>query len=355
MLTDIFGRNWAELTPILENGGDALREQADAISDNLVLTEENVKAAREFEIASDNLGDAVMGLKVSVGNALVPALTDLANGINEVITTEQALDEAMQASNLTAREKGMIQKNLALGGITLEEAIIQLKGVEEDAAEVTEDFGGKEEWLAQKLRETTGATDEQDQAIDTLSDGIIEVSDLLSKYTDELLFNKAAAGLDEEAALKLASAMGLVDDRAIEAMQAVEDLRDKYDLNKDGAIDASEATSKYVNAVRALQTAMNNLNDKTVTLTFVQQGGLPTVPSGNPTTHQKRHSGGPVTGGMPYIVKPNEEVFIPSQNGTVVPNNKLGGGNTYVLNVYTSAPAEPVIADFNMLRSLAGV
>jgi hypothetical protein len=36
-----------------------------------------VKAAREFEIASDNLGDRLEALKVKIGNVLIPKLVDL--------------------------------------------------------------------------------------------------------------------------------------------------------------------------------------------------------------------------------------------------------------------------------------
>ena len=36
-----------------------------------------------------------------------------------------------------------------------------------------------------------------------------------------------------------------------------------------------------------------------------------------------RHSGGPVEAGRPYIWKPGEELLVPEQDGTVIPNNKV--------------------------------
>ena len=45
-----------------------------------------------------------------------------------------------------------------------------------------------------------------------------------------------------------------------------------------------------------------------------------------------RAMGGPVTGGRPYIVgERGPELMVPSGNGTVVPNNQLGGGGVTVV------------------------
>jgi tape measure domain-containing protein len=45
-----------------------------------------------------------------------------------------------------------------------------------------------------------------------------------------------------------------------------------------------------------------------------------------------RAAGGPVTGGMPYIVgEKGPELFMPGRSGTVIPNNALGGGSTNVV------------------------
>lgn len=40
---------------------------------------------------------------------------------------------------------------------------------------------------------------------------------------------------------------------------------------------------------------------------------------------ETRHTGGPVSAGTPYIWKPDEELFVPSQSGMVIPNNELEG------------------------------
>ena len=45
-----------------------------------------------------------------------------------------------------------------------------------------------------------------------------------------------------------------------------------------------------------------------------------------------RAAGGPVTGGMPYIVgERGPELFMPGRSGTIIPNDALGGGTTNVV------------------------
>jgi len=76
-LAKIFGLNWADVSEVLRQGGDAIRAQAAAVSDSLVLTPEAIQQARDYEIALDNWNDKVLALKVSIGSELLPAITAL--------------------------------------------------------------------------------------------------------------------------------------------------------------------------------------------------------------------------------------------------------------------------------------
>jgi len=85
-LNKIFGRSWADVSEILYQGGAAIRDQAAAVSDGLIMTDEAIKAAREYELALDDWNDAVMGVKVSIGNELIPILTRLI-GVDRLLNT----------------------------------------------------------------------------------------------------------------------------------------------------------------------------------------------------------------------------------------------------------------------------
>jgi tape measure domain-containing protein len=51
----------------------------------------------------------------------------------------------------------------------------------------------------------------------------------------------------------------------------------------------------------------------------------------------QRAKGGPVMGGSPYIVgERGPELFVPGSSGTIIPNNKMGGGVSIVVNVDAS-------------------
>jgi len=50
-------------------------------------------------------------------------------------------------------------------------------------------------------------------------------------------------------------------------------------------------------------------------------------------TYQGREHGGVVTGGTPYVVgEHGAEMFVPSQSGNILPNNRLGSGQPVNIN-----------------------
>jgi phage-related minor tail protein len=66
-------------------------------------------------------------------------------------------------------------------------------------------------------------------------------------------------------------------------------------------------------------------------------GILPGGKRSDPMIVNARADGGPVTGGLPYLVgERGPEIVVPRQSGTVVPNHRLGG--TVVINQYITTP-----------------
>jgi hypothetical protein len=50
-----------------------------------------------------------------------------------------------------------------------------------------------------------------------------------------------------------------------------------------------------------------------------------------------RRTGGQVTGGTPYMVgEQGQEMFVPNQSGTIIPNDKLGGGQIINVNIHAN-------------------
>lgn len=90
MLMDTFGRSGAEMAVLLEQPRDRLRELAEE-SDKVGLTMsgDNLKAAKDYALAMDGLEDSINGVKIKVGNELIPALTDFINKGADVENTIQ--------------------------------------------------------------------------------------------------------------------------------------------------------------------------------------------------------------------------------------------------------------------------
>ena len=64
-------------------------------------------------------------------------------------------------------------------------------------------------------------------------------------------------------------------------------------------------------------------------------------------------AGGPVTGGMPYIVgEKGPELFMPGRSGTVIPNDALGGGSTNVVVNVDASGNSNVQGDANQAKQL---
>lgn len=75
----LFGRSGRDLVPVLVLGRDGIMElEAEAQKLGLTLTQDNVNSVRAFVKEQKNMGEAVEGLKIQLGTALMPLFLDLA-------------------------------------------------------------------------------------------------------------------------------------------------------------------------------------------------------------------------------------------------------------------------------------
>lgn len=91
-------------------------------------------------------------------------------------------------------------------------------------------------------------------------------------------------------------------------------------------------------------------------------GAGSTSSAGEPTGYEdigityggQRAAGGPVSGGKSYIVGENgPELFTPKNSGSITSNNKMGGGDTYVIDA-RGADSQGMLRLENMIRQLNG-
>lgn len=193
-LSKIFGRNWADVSEVLFQGGDAIRKQSAAISSNLILTEKEVAASRQYEIATDNLNDAVTGLKTRIGNQLIPVLTTLANALNDCLTAQDdvtsstkevynSYEDYKSAVDAALKENGMFidsQGRLATHNGVLQKSFNYLTKEEWDAIAagnaMTDSFKREAMHAGATAGEIGDLTDATEEVADAFHFGNVEAS-----------------------------------------------------------------------------------------------------------------------------------------------------------------------------------
>lgn len=387
--TTRFGRAGLELTKVLETGGAALREMAAATDENLVMTEEQVKAARDLEVQLDNLEDSVMGVKLAVGNALIPALVDAIEKMmafggaikktltvnediasvvkqhsTEVLKTAKSYDEwytemvrVAKVAGYNVSATGELTRAVvgANGAVTQVSVGVNLltdyyKNMADEgtrAAAAADRFKKSNDDLAPAITITTSAIDlnaaaleaqERDLADATTASGTLrtdmaltagQVSDLTSKYgslSNAQLYNILVAGLDKDAAISLGIAMGILSPQVIAARDAAESLNKKYQL---GAIDAAT----YAGRATELAAAIAKLQDKSITITtYYNNVGQPMTPEQQAANNPNNPNGPGQSGGSPEIDRSGVIYY----NAPVAPDNpdrpdKYAQGGTYTI------------------------
>lgn len=115
-LMDKFGKSGADLGQLMEQGAEGIKALGDeAMNTGLVLSQDAVDAAREFELSVDALGDASAGYFSLLAQQGIPVLTDLNNLLAEGITLTNQLEVARRAGILTDREAASVSEAVKWG------------------------------------------------------------------------------------------------------------------------------------------------------------------------------------------------------------------------------------------------
>jgi len=89
-LVKLLGRSYTKLDPLLKQGGDGIRALAAAQSDALVVTQAEIDASERNRVAMDTWEDSLQSLKYTVGNQVIPVMTEFLNILNMTAVSEGA-------------------------------------------------------------------------------------------------------------------------------------------------------------------------------------------------------------------------------------------------------------------------
>lgn len=152
------GRGWQDMAELINQGSATLEDSLASVSDAKVINEAELKKARDFRAALDNLADQGEDFALTVGSAIIPILTDLLGVLNTVV---DAVKTVKGAFNIFTD---------FMSGDGLEAAIDQIHAQEELNTTMKESWAAyyssrrAAERLATAMEDTTRATEEVEEA-----------------------------------------------------------------------------------------------------------------------------------------------------------------------------------------------
>jgi hypothetical protein len=355
----LLGKGWQSMSTLIEMGADDLNAALGKVSDTKVISAEELKKAKEFRDTMDDLNDAMEDLKLSLGQSLVPMLTDIAKIFGSINDVRGWISDLPGVSIFTT----------AISKISSPIALVStaLDGLGSAAGFVFDLFSDEKEVIPVFADDMVLAREDTDDfkaaikqarldailpftnAVDGMSTALMNADNAWKVLTDnleqEVALDQAKIKLAElEAAAKLAFGSG-----------------------RQADIDAYEQKAlDFVTALAAISGGMSDISSKEILIRFKTQGpaaaielaewiargaeygGLSPADALNLagiSTLPARALGGPVMGNNTYLVgEQGPELFTPSSAGNITPNHAMGGGGTINITVTSADPNEVVRA-----------
>lgn len=310
-------------------------------------------------------------LKNTAGVLVAPAVADVAGATNDYLGMQVALIKAMKEGNITMGEANALVREATFGTKTFADVTEELtnsmapvetslRGINDASYETVSAFEELNPEVTvgyEAMRNMALATDASSVAFVTYDGQVNSLSEAMAKFSAELVYNKAAQDMDMESAIALGVQMGVVDEKTVYLTERLASLRDEFDTNRNGMIDASEAASGYSQRVIDLYNSLARLDGKTAT-TYVNtifsestnriddrvggeqldyaRGGSGMVPAGSPNDGARLN----VSSGEAWQV-------TPAGNAGNVTNN-----NYFNLTMQSNAPVSTLARDFDIMRSM---
>jgi hypothetical protein len=105
-----FGRSAQEMTKFLETNTTQLDAMSAAVErSGLMLDEEGVAKAKDYQAAMDDAEDSITAVKMALAQGLIPALTGVLKAETDAIDVNKRYDAALKAGMLTANDVAKIR------------------------------------------------------------------------------------------------------------------------------------------------------------------------------------------------------------------------------------------------------
>jgi hypothetical protein len=394
MGTDLLGKSYASLTPLLELGSDGIREWTEGVSDAQVVTEQSLRDTREFSVALDGLQESATDVGLAFGKEVVPVLTEAIKGLSDGISVlkewdawsknrdgfrqkleaegyketgilirryVKASEEAAEASFKTQTAAERQAAAYAELGIEVKTA----KELSEDQAEALKEEEAAQQALIKGINDRRKAQQDLTKAIDDQKLAVLGLADKeLAQERAQRTFTETLAELEEgsedyaeqlddvkDAALGAAAAeveLGKQRETAAGRIptvdQALKIERDAYQNLLDKASDPQlreflqrliDRIDKIAGDAAKLDSAIRNAGGLSDYIAAYAELGIDVPLPG-------RAAGGPVMAGRAYTVgEVGPELFVPQSNGRILSADDLarvGGGGGQGVTIVVNSP-----------------
>ena len=326
----LLGKGWQEMAQFINLGSAELQKSLDSVSGAQVISDEELKKAKEYRDTMDDLGDLWSGFVTDAGGVFVGMVNDFKEGTSSWEGFSNSLSRGAVGQAL-GKLTGLFNDN--------EE---QAKATAKEAKRLGDAYAG---YVGSRLADSreeiiklNNALEDESDALETLQG---EWADLIGELDVTVKLDNIGVALDElftagvNAFGGTAEEVRKFNEANLAATTQIAELAQALDLTS-----REEYSIKFAVDAGDLVRAQNILTS----LTAARSGGVEEM-----RFRGARASGGPVSGGSSYIVgERGPEIFTPSSSGMITPNSAIGG-NTITVNVQGADPQAVVRAlqDYN--------
>ena len=329
--TQLLGKGWQTMAVMIEDGSAKLDASLKSVSDQKVISEEELKMAEDYRDAMNGLGDATEDLKVKSGQRLIPMVTFLAQGATAALEFDDKVTELF--------------KDIVGNGTQAEEQLSELAGVLDEGRI---NAGAFKTAIQNAKTPLDNLATSASNATVAIVNADTAWRDLTDQFNEVLALDKATEALGKmEAAAEEAFATGAYDD----------------------LVTYNEKAAEFMEILAEISGQMDGISSKEILIRFQTQGpaaalelagylargaeygglsaadalGLAGISTGSNNVNGRfrgaRANGGPVMGGSSYLVgERGPELFTPSSSGNITPNGAMGSGANITVNVNGGDP-----------------
>ena len=322
----LLGKQWKDVSGLIELGAGTLKDSLAKVSDQKVISSEEVDKARAFRDAMDQLRDKMQDVGLEIGQDLIPMVT----GLLELLAKLPPIFRG------AAGQVELSDEQMAEFGDQAAKTRIKLK-------EMADLYSG---YVASRIAGATIMVDNQRLSVDELDvawetlKGHLNLESAVAS-TETTLSDLKQKGID--AFNGVDGAVGQFTEDLITAQLKVLRLAETvtmsdFEKNKIRILVESGDIANLEYATKLIEAIGSGYGAEAVS-----KAAAIALEAGRGLSIPHRAGGGPVVAGSPYLVgERGMELFTPSTSGTITPNSSLGGATVNV--TVTSANPDDVVS-----------